>query len=127
LFHTVANELDRELVIVNGDFALLDGPSNEVDPEKLDNSEQAAKRRAAEKERRDAIRGSLERMTLFFKLPHPGTLWSRPQVLFFGKSTILITKPMGQLTVVIPAITYLVFGARAFGDGSDFFTPKPKP
>ena len=126
LFPTVAEELDNELVIANEGFALLDGPSNEIDPEELDNSERAVKRRIAEKARRDAIRRSLERMTLFFKVPEPGLLWSRPQTLFFGESTILIAKRMGQLTAVTPAITYLVFGARAFGDGSDFFTPKPK-
>jgi len=97
LFPTVAEELDSELVIVNDGFALLDGPSNEIDPEELDGSEQAAKRRIAEKARRDAIRGSLERMTLFFKVPKPWVLWSRPQTLFFGKSTTLIAKTMGHL------------------------------
>ena len=93
----VLGELDGELVIVNDGFALLDGPSNEIDPEELDGSEQAAKRRIAEKARRDAIRGSLERMTLFFKVPKPWILWSRPQTLFFGESTTLIAKLMGRL------------------------------
>lgn len=97
LFPTVVEELDGELVIVNDGFALLDGPSNEIDPEELDGSEQAVKRRIAEKARRDAIRRSLERMTLFFKVPEPWILWSRPQTLFFGKSATLIAKPMGHL------------------------------
>jgi len=84
----VAEELEDELVVVNDDFVLLDGPSNEIDPEELDASAGAVRRRAAEKARRGGIRQSLERMTLFFRLPGPEYLFSRPQVLFFGKSII---------------------------------------
>jgi len=88
LFSTVADKLEDGLVVVNDDFALLDGPPNEIDPEELDASEEAVKRRLAEKARRDSIRQSLERMTLFFRLPDPEYLFSRPQVLFFGESII---------------------------------------
>lgn len=94
---TVAEELEDGLVVINDDFALLDGPSNEIDPEELDASEAAVKRRIAEQARRDGIRRSLERMTLLFRLPEPGYLWSRPQVLFFGKSIIWTSKPIGHL------------------------------
>jgi len=76
----VTDELERELAVVN------DGPSNVADPEELDASAKAANWRRVEKERRGAIRGSLERMALFFKIPRPNVLWSGPQVLFFGKS-----------------------------------------
>jgi len=88
LFSTVAEKLEDGLVAVNDDFALLDGPPNEIDPEELDASEGAVKRRLAEKARRDSIRQSLERMTLHFRLPDPEYLFSRPQVLFFGKPII---------------------------------------
>ena len=82
---------------MNGSFALLDGHSNEIDPEGLDGSEEGAKRRVTEQGRREAIRGSLERMTLLFKVPAPGHLWSRPQVLFFGEPTTLISKMISRL------------------------------
>ena len=94
--YTVAQELENGLVVVNGDFALIEGPPNEVDPRELDASEMAAKRRTVEQGRREAIRGSLERMTLFFRRPEPGYLWSRPQVLFYGELTVLISKPIGH-------------------------------
>ena len=93
----MADELERELVVVNDGPTLLDGPSNVADPEELDASEEAAKRRLVEQARRGAIRESLERMTLFFKTPRPKYLWSGPQVLFFGKSTVLISKLMDCL------------------------------
>ena len=110
---------------MNDDFALLDGPSNEVDLEKLDVSQAAVKRRLAEQTRRGAIRGSLERMTLLFKIPTPNFQWSRPQTLFLGKSTAFISKSLGHLPIVL-AITYLVLGAGAFGDEVELFTPKPQ-
>jgi len=97
LYYTVAQELENGLVAVSDDFALLEGPPNEVNPRELDASGMAAKRRAVEQGRREAIRGSLERMTLFFRRPEPGYLWSRPQVLFYGKPTALISKPIGHL------------------------------
>jgi hypothetical protein len=97
LFSIVAEELEKELVVVNDNFALLDGRSTEIDPEELDDSEEGVRRRIAEQVRRGAVRGGLERMSLFFKVPKPGFLWSKPQVLFFGKSTTLISKPMGHL------------------------------
>ena len=81
----VAQELENGLVVANDDFALLEGSSNETDPEELDASEMAAKHRTTEQVRREAVRRSLERMTLFFKRPGPGYRWSRPQVLFYGK------------------------------------------
>ena len=87
----VAQELENELVVVNDDFALQDGRANEVDPEELDDSRDGVNRRLREQARRTSIRGSLERMTLFFKLPAPGYLWSRPEVLFFGESTDCIS------------------------------------
>lgn len=90
----VAEELVDGLVVANDDAALPEGPSSGIDPEKLGASEAAVRRRAAEQDRRDAIRRSLERMALFFKPPQPGYLWSRPQVLFYGKSTALISRPM---------------------------------
>jgi len=90
-------ELESELVVVNDDFALMDGPANEVDPEELDASPEAAKRRSVEQVRRAAIRGSLERMTLLFKIPKPGFLWSRPQTLFFGKLTASTSKLVRHL------------------------------
>ena len=93
---TVAQELENELIIVNDGFALLDGPSNEVDPEELDDSEKGVKRRTSEQVRRDAIRHNLERMSLFFKVPEPEYLWSGPQVLFFGKPTSLISRPIDR-------------------------------
>jgi len=82
---------------VNNEFALLDGPSNEVDPERLDTSDAGVKRRNREQARRAAIRRSLEQMTLLFRLPKPGFLWSRPQVLFYGESTVLISKFINHL------------------------------
>ena len=88
----VAQELENELVVVNDDFALQDGRANEVDPEELDGSQDGVNRRLREQARRTSIRGSLERMTLFFKPPAPGYLWSRPEVLFFGESTGCISK-----------------------------------
>ena len=97
MFSTVAQELESELVAVNDDFALLDGHPNEVDLEKLDDSEGAAERRIKEQGRREAIRRSLERMTLLFRVPRPRTLWSRPQVLFYGKLTTSISKPTRHL------------------------------
>jgi len=93
----VADELERELVVVNDGPVLLDGPSNVADPEELEASEAAEKRRRVEQERRAAIRGSLERMATFFKIPRPNVLWSGPQVLFFGKLTALILKLMDHL------------------------------
>ena len=42
--------------------------------------------------RRQGVRGSLERMTLLFTAPKSGSFWSRPQVLFFGELTILISE-----------------------------------
>ena len=62
----------------------MEGPSIEVDPEELDTSEEAVKRRLAEQARRGAIRESLGRMTLFFKTPVPKFLWSGQQALVFG-------------------------------------------
>ena len=94
LFSTVVRELDDGLVVTNDSFALMDGSSSGVDPEDLDASKAAVKHRAAEHARRGAIRRSLERMTLFFKRPRPRYLWSRPQVLFYGKPTALISRPM---------------------------------
>jgi len=88
LFSIVAEEFEDELVVVNDDFALLDGPSIEIDPEELDASGKAIKRRAAETARREGIRRSLERMTLCFRLPKPGYLFSRSQALFFGELII---------------------------------------
>ena len=82
---------------MNDDFALQEGPSNEVDPKELDASPKAVERRLKEQERRGAIREGLERMTLFFKIPGPGYLWSGPQTLFFGKSTALFSKSIGHL------------------------------
>ena len=81
---------------MNDGPALLDGPSNEADPEELDASAKAANHRRVEQARRGAIRGSLERMALLFKVPRPKVLWSGPQVLFFGKSTALISKLMDR-------------------------------
>ena len=103
----------------------MDGPSSEIDPEELDASEAAVKRRIAERARRADIRQSLERMTLLFALPGPDYLWSRPQTLFYGESIIKLETDR-PLTMIILAITYLVYGAGAFGDGSGFFTPKPQ-
>ena len=97
MFPTVADKLENELVVVNDGFALQDGPSNEVDLKKLDLSEAAVKRRLAEQARRGAIRGSLERMTLFFKVPTPKFQWSRPQALFLGESTALVSKSIRHL------------------------------
>jgi len=94
---TVTQELENGLVVVNDDCALLEGPPNEIDPGELDASKMAAERRAVEQGRREAIRGSLERMTLFFRRPEPGYFWSRPQVLFYGKLTDLISKQIGHL------------------------------
>jgi len=111
--------------VVNDGFALLEGPSNEVDPEKLDVSEAAVNRRLKEQARRGAIRGSLERMTLFFKIPTAKFQWSRPQALVLGKSTTLISKLLGHLPIIL-AITYLVIGVGAFGDEVELFTPKPR-
>ena len=82
---------------MNDDFALKGGHSAEVDPKVLDNSEMGVKQRAEEKERREAIRESLEWMTLYFKLPHPGFLWTRPQVLFFGEPAALTPILIGHL------------------------------
>lgn len=87
MFPIVAQELENELVIVNDDFALQSGPPNEIDPEELGASEEAVKQRIVERARREGIRTSLERMTLFFKVPEPKHLWTRPQTLFFGKPT----------------------------------------
>jgi hypothetical protein len=95
--YIVAQELENGLVAVNDEFALLEGPLNEIHPGGLDASEIAVKRRAVEQGRREAIRGSLERMTLLFRRPKPGYLWSRPQVLFYGQPTVLIAKPIGHL------------------------------
>ena len=77
---------------MNDDFALQGGHVNEVDPEELDASEEGVARRLKEQVRRASIRRSLERMTLYFKLPAPGYLWSRPQVLIFGGSTTCISE-----------------------------------
>ena len=82
--------------MVNDEFALQDGPPTEIDPNELDASPEAVRRRIVEKGRRGAIRNTLERMTLLFKVPEPEYLWTRPQVLFFGKSTALISKPIGH-------------------------------
>ena len=89
--------LEKELVAVNDDSALLDGHPNEIGPEELDDSEVAVRQRAAEKVRREAIRGSLEQMSLYFKVRQPKYSWKRPQVLFFGESTALISKFIGHL------------------------------
>ena len=91
MFPIVSEILENELAVVNDDTALLVGHAAEVDPEELDDSEIGVKQRAGEKVRREAIRASLERMTLHFKLPHPGSLWTRPQVLFFGEQAALIS------------------------------------
>lgn len=93
---TVAEELENELVAANDEPALMDGPGNGIDPEELDASPEAAKRRIVEQARRAAVRESLERMTLLFKIPNPGFLWSRPQTLFFGKLTALTSKLVGH-------------------------------
>ena len=90
----VAEELVDGLVVANDDVALLEGSPSGTDPEKLGASKGAVRRRGAEQGRRNAIRESLERMALLFKVPRPGYRWSRPQVLFYGKSTILISRPM---------------------------------
>lgn len=91
-FFTVAQELEDGLVVANDEPALQDGHTNEIDLDELDDSEVAVRRRAAEKERRESIRESLERMTLFLRVPKPGHLWTKPQVLFYGKSNPSISK-----------------------------------
>ncbi|KAF9644668.1 hypothetical protein BDM02DRAFT_884535 [Thelephora ganbajun] len=82
--------------MVNDTVALRDGSSRETKPEDLDDSAKGAQHRRVEKERRDASHETLGRVSLFFKAP-PRSL-SRNKVLFF-------------------AITYLIFGVEAFGDG----------
>jgi len=63
------------VVVANDDFTPLGDPSNEVDLEELDDSQEAFKRRGAEQARREAIHRSFQRMSLF-RVPGPGYFWS---------------------------------------------------
>ena len=112
-FRVVALKLENELVAVNDSPVLLKILSRRAGPGKLGTSGEQTRCR----NRATDIRGVLERMSLFFKLPDqqfPG--WSKQRIIFFGERTELIS----ELTITyhdLPAILYLKFGTGALGDG----------
>jgi hypothetical protein len=72
---------------------------------------------------RDGIRNLLERMALFLKRPSP----SREIRYFFSVSGCLCLEADWSFTVIFTAVTYILFGAGAFGDGDVLFTLKSPP
>jgi hypothetical protein len=92
-FCVVELELADGLVAEDRDTALIRNPFGGVNSAGTGASE----KRVMEQERRDATRGCLERLTLFFRRPNPGYFWTRPQVLFYGKPAALTSRPVSCL------------------------------
>jgi hypothetical protein len=102
-------KLEAELNPVNERPVLRDGRSNEVDSSGRGNSKEGEKEKQLERERRQAIRRCLDRVSLFFRAP-AGTI-SKGNLQLLGKSATSIPK----LTYLADGlvVTYLMMGEVA--------------